>query len=332
MTVTIRQVGPCFAAEVDGIDMRKPLSARRGGGDPCRHGQVRRAGVPRPGHRRRAAARLHPEPGRHRARHRHQPARGQRVRACRRPSPTCPTSTRTTSCSRATTAAGCSPSATACGTPTARSRRCRPSTRCCARVSIPSKGGDTRVRRHARGLRCARRRDQGGGRGHGLRALADVLARSSSASPTSPTRSASASSRCGSAWSAPIRRPAASRSISPRTPARIVGWPMPEARGFLRDLIEHATQRQFVYAHKWRVGDLVMWDNRQTMHRARPFPAPSRATCGAPPWPATGRRWTRPSWRPTQAIERPTRCTPTNSRPTKKQSRNRRAESLSRTI
>ncbi len=53
----------------------------------------------------------------------------------------------------------------------------------------------------------------------------------------------------------------------------IVGWPVPEARFFLRDLVEHATQREFVYAHKWRVGDLVMWDNRQTMHRARPFPA-----------------------------------------------------------
>jgi alpha-ketoglutarate-dependent 2,4-dichlorophenoxyacetate dioxygenase len=47
---------------------------------------------------------------------------------------------------------------------------------------------------------------------------------------------------------------------------------VPEARAFLRDLIEHATQRQFVYAHRWRVGDLVMWDNRQTMHRARPYP------------------------------------------------------------
>jgi alpha-ketoglutarate-dependent 2,4-dichlorophenoxyacetate dioxygenase len=53
----------------------------------------------------------------------------------------------------------------------------------------------------------------------------------------------------------------------------ILGWPVPEARAFLRDLIEHATQRQFVYAHTWKVGDLVMWDNRQTMHRARPFPA-----------------------------------------------------------
>src|SRR5438128_5076185 len=53
----------------------------------------------------------------------------------------------------------------------------------------------------------------------------------------------------------------------------ILGWPVPEARAFLRDLVEHATQRQFVYAHKWTVGDLVMWDNRRTMHRARPFPA-----------------------------------------------------------
>jgi len=53
----------------------------------------------------------------------------------------------------------------------------------------------------------------------------------------------------------------------------IIGWPGPEAKAFLRDLNEAATQREFVYSHKWRVGDLVMWDNRQTMHRARPFPA-----------------------------------------------------------
>ncbi len=42
----------------------------------------------------------------------------------------------------------------------------------------------------------------------------------------------------------------------------ILGWPVPEARAFLRDLTEHATQRQFVYAHVWRQWDLVMWDNR----------------------------------------------------------------------
>jgi alpha-ketoglutarate-dependent 2,4-dichlorophenoxyacetate dioxygenase len=52
---------------------------------------------------------------------------------------------------------------------------------------------------------------------------------------------------------------------------RIVGWPAPEAAMLLRDLTEHATQREFVYRHKWRVGDLVMWDNQATMHRGRPY-------------------------------------------------------------
>jgi len=51
----------------------------------------------------------------------------------------------------------------------------------------------------------------------------------------------------------------------------IEGWPVPEARALLRDLTEHATQRQFVYAHVWRLHDLVMWDNRVTMHRARRY-------------------------------------------------------------
>jgi alpha-ketoglutarate-dependent 2,4-dichlorophenoxyacetate dioxygenase len=51
----------------------------------------------------------------------------------------------------------------------------------------------------------------------------------------------------------------------------IVGWPVPEARAFIRDLTEHATQRQFVYSHPWQVNDLVMWDNRTVMHRARRF-------------------------------------------------------------
>jgi alpha-ketoglutarate-dependent 2,4-dichlorophenoxyacetate dioxygenase len=51
----------------------------------------------------------------------------------------------------------------------------------------------------------------------------------------------------------------------------IVGWPMPEARAFIRDLAEHATQPRFVYAHTWRQWDLVMWDNRQLMHRMTRF-------------------------------------------------------------
>jgi alpha-ketoglutarate-dependent 2,4-dichlorophenoxyacetate dioxygenase len=54
---------------------------------------------------------------------------------------------------------------------------------------------------------------------------------------------------------------------------KIIGWPVPEARAFIRDLTEHATQRKFVYAHHWRAFDLVMWDNRCTMHRVRRFDA-----------------------------------------------------------
>ena len=52
----------------------------------------------------------------------------------------------------------------------------------------------------------------------------------------------------------------------------ILGMPVPEALLLLRDLTEHATQERFVHVHEWQLGDLVIWDNRQTMHRARPFP------------------------------------------------------------
>jgi len=51
----------------------------------------------------------------------------------------------------------------------------------------------------------------------------------------------------------------------------IRGWPRPEAMVLIRDLTEHATQPQFVYRHTWRLHDMVIWDNRCTMHRARAF-------------------------------------------------------------
>lgn len=51
----------------------------------------------------------------------------------------------------------------------------------------------------------------------------------------------------------------------------IVGWPVAEGRMYLSDLLEHATQREHVYAHQWQVNDLVMWDNRSTLHRGRRF-------------------------------------------------------------
>jgi len=52
---------------------------------------------------------------------------------------------------------------------------------------------------------------------------------------------------------------------------QIVGWPTAESRMFLLDLLEHATQLERVYRHEWQVGDLVIWDNRSTLHRGRRF-------------------------------------------------------------
>jgi alpha-ketoglutarate-dependent 2,4-dichlorophenoxyacetate dioxygenase len=57
--------------------------------------------------------------------------------------------------------------------------------------------------------------------------------------------------------------------------SRIIDWPVPEGRLMLRDLIDHATRPECVYRHSWRVGDLVIWHTRATMHRGRPFAAAS---------------------------------------------------------
>jgi alpha-ketoglutarate-dependent 2,4-dichlorophenoxyacetate dioxygenase len=52
---------------------------------------------------------------------------------------------------------------------------------------------------------------------------------------------------------------------------QILGWPTAESRMYLQDLLEHATQRERVYRHEWTPGDLVMWDNRSTLHRGRRY-------------------------------------------------------------
>lgn len=53
--------------------------------------------------------------------------------------------------------------------------------------------------------------------------------------------------------------------------SHIVDWPVPEGRALLRELTEHATDREFVYRHAWKENDFVIWDNRATMHRGLPF-------------------------------------------------------------
>ena len=52
--------------------------------------------------------------------------------------------------------------------------------------------------------------------------------------------------------------------------SHVEGWPIADGRLLLFDLNAHATQPAYVYRHAWRVGDLVIWDNRCTMHRGRP--------------------------------------------------------------
>ena len=270
-TLTARQVGPCFAAEVEGVDMTKPLSPRGRGGDPCRHEPLRRAGLSRPADRRRAAARLHPEPRGDRARDRHEPPR----------------------------AGGAAPPTTFADVSNldkddktfARDDRRRlfgignrlwhsdssfkviPAKYSLLHAcSLPSKGGNTEfadmraaydalddeTRAEVEGLVCEHSqifsRQQLGftdftdEERERFKPVRQCLVRTH---PVTRRKSLYLSSHAGG----------------------ILGWPVPEARAFLRDLVEHATQREFVYAHRWRVGDLVMWDNRQTMHRARPFPA-----------------------------------------------------------
>ena len=57
---------------------------------------------------------------------------------------------------------------------------------------------------------------------------------------------------------------------------QIFGRSLPEGRMLIADLIEHATQRELVYRHHWQVGDLVMWDNRATLHRGRRYDLSAR--------------------------------------------------------
>ena len=53
--------------------------------------------------------------------------------------------------------------------------------------------------------------------------------------------------------------------------SHVVGWPVDAGRRLIEELIAFATQPEFVYRHRWREGDLIVWDNRCTMHRAQPY-------------------------------------------------------------
>ena len=270
MALTIKQIHPVFVGEVSGVDLTKPLGREdaaaieagmnryavlvfRGQNvtDAQQIAFTRNFGElevkTRPGHIRKA-----------------------RRAAWARASPISPTSTRTATSCRPRTGSGSSSSATGSGIPTAPSARCPRSIRCSPGRVVPSWGGNTefadmraaydaldeRTKAEVEDLVCE----------HSLIYSREAIGF------TDLTPEEIANVPAG----APAPRahhPVTGRKslfLSAHAGA-IDGWTVPEARMFLRDLTEHATQREFVYSHAWRPGDLVMWDNRATMHRARRF-------------------------------------------------------------
>ena len=117
-----------------------------------------------------------------------------------------------------------------------------------------------RIRRHARRLRCALAGDEGEARSASRRALRALFADMARRRGLDPEQKAGMPPV---RWKIVRNQPYGRKSLFIGSHAnRIVGWPVPEGRMFLLDLLEHATQRQFVYRHEWQVGDLVIWDNR----------------------------------------------------------------------
>lgn len=64
--------------------------------------------------------------------------------------------------------------------------------------------------------------------------------------------------------------------VSPQFTRKILGLPEEEGRELLAKLLAHVTRSDFVWTHRWRAGDVVVWDNRCTMHRREPFDARER--------------------------------------------------------
>jgi alpha-ketoglutarate-dependent 2,4-dichlorophenoxyacetate dioxygenase len=53
--------------------------------------------------------------------------------------------------------------------------------------------------------------------------------------------------------------------------SHVIGWPIEDGRAFIKMLTEHTTQPQFCHSHAWRVGDIIIWDNRCLLHRATAY-------------------------------------------------------------
>ena len=220
MTIDIKPIDPAnrafFAGEVSGLDLTSPLSTRRGRRRPCRHGPLRRAGVPRPEDRRRPAARLQPQPGAARAgdrRHRRspgpahehgperhlQPRQEQQGSGARRPPP--PVRPRQPALAlRQLVQAGAGQVFAPVG------------------AQHPADRRQHRVRRHARGLRRARRGDQARGARPDLPAQPDLFPRHPGLHRLHRRGAREMGAGAPAPGAPPSRRPAGCRSISPAMP------------------------------------------------------------------------------------------------------------------
>ena len=160
--------------------------------------------------------------------------------------------------------------AIASGTATARSSGCPPWPRSSPAAKFLRKAGRPSTRISAgRGMPCPR--IAGAGSRRWWPSTASSTHEGSSATTSSPTRSGPRCPRCPRRWCARIPRRGASRFYLGSHASHILGRPVDEGRSLLRELLEFATQPQFVYRHVWRQHDLVMWDNRCVLHRGRPW-------------------------------------------------------------
>ena len=134
------------------------------------------------------------------------------------------------------------------------------------------RGRRDRIRLDAAGLRAARSRLAGASWKIPSPGTTTPI-RAARSRPVSPRlRSARRCRRCAGAWCGRTRRTAARRFILPRTPMRSRAWRRRPARKLIDELMAAATAPGASYEHQWRAGDVVMWDNRATMHRGRPWP------------------------------------------------------------
>ena len=271
MSITISPVTPDFAAEIGDVDLSKPLVGRRFRRDPGRHsGNTRCWSFPSSTSRQEQHLAFSERFG---------PVENERTldpkatpsRLTAASSPTSRISLRTARSGARPAASACTRPATSCGTPTARSNACRRCARCFTARTIAPDRRTHGIRRSARGVRRIAGRDEteaarasSPSTGSCIRAVAAAL-------PNSTRTRCSACRRCRRCWCARIPQNGRKSLYVASHAGRIFGMPEAEGRALIDELIAHATQRQFVYTHRWRPNELVMWDNRCTMHRGTDY-------------------------------------------------------------